>query len=367
MNSKRIKYRRSHITRRIIFQYFISMAVFIGVLIAGVFICKWICESRLWYDFDPTYKKLKFIQDNIVSISCIIIIIGGTVITNVFIIRLLRYIDEIVVAAKQLTSPDEQEISLRGTLFEIEQELNLSRERALRNSELAKEAEKRKNDLIMYLAHDLKTPLTAVIGYLTLLRDEPELSIRLKAKYTGIALDKALRLEDLINEFFEITRFNLTNISLELQSISLSRMLEQICDEFTPILAQKGLIWETDIQKDVQLLCDPDKLERVFDNLIRNSINYSYENSPVSLKLQQNEGMITVTVENRGKNIPAEKLSRIFEQFYRLDSSRNSETGGAGLGLAIAKEIVRLHGGEISAESEGERVRFTVKLGAASQ
>ncbi len=189
------------------------MAVFIGVLIAGVFICKWICESRLWYDFDPTYKKLKFIQDNIVVISCIIIIIGGTIITNIFIIRLLRYIDEIVGAAKQLTSPDEQEISLRGTLFEIEQELNLSRERALRNSELAKEAEKRKNDLIMYLAHDLKTPLTAVIGYLTLLRDEPELSIRLKAEYTGIAIDNTLRLEAMINDYFELTKFSLTNIT----------------------------------------------------------------------------------------------------------------------------------------------------------
>lgn len=265
-------------------------------------------------------------------------------------------------AAKRLTSPDEQEISLRSTQFEIEQELNLSREKALRNGELAKEAEKRKNDLIMYLAHDLKTPLTSVVGYLTLLRDEPELSPKLKAKYTGIALDKALRLEELINEFFEITRFNLTNITLELKRINLSRMLEQICDEFTPVLAQKGLVWKTEIPKDIWLLCDPDKLERVFDNLIRNGIIYSCENTPIELKLQRNEGVITIAVENRGTNIPREKLDRIFEQFYRLDSSRNSETGGSGLGLAIAKEIVKLHKGEIFAESEGERIRFTVRL-----
>ncbi len=362
MSREKIKYLRSSITRRVIFQYFVSMAIFIAVLIIGILVCKWICESQIWYKDDLTYLRLKFIEDNIVAISCIIIIIGGTVITNVFIVRLLKYIDEIVAAAKQLTSPVEQEISLRGTLYEIEQELNLSRERALRNSELAKEAEKRKNDLIMYLAHDLKTPLTAVIGYLTLLRDEPELSPKLKAKYTGIALDKALRLEDLINEFFEITRFNLTNITLELQSINLSCMLEQICDEFTPIMAQKGLTWERSIPKDIRLLCDPDKLERVFDNLIRNSINYSYENAPISLMLQQNEDRIIVTVENRGKTIPKEKLQRIFEQFYRLDSSRNSETGGAGLGLAIAKEIVKLHNGEISAESEGERVTFKIQL-----
>lgn len=362
MSSEKIKYRRSHITRRIILQYFITMAAFIAALITGVLACQWVCESRVWYENDITYERLKFIKDNIISISCIIIIIGGTVITNIFIIRLLKYIDEIVAAAKRLTSPVEQEISLRGTLFEIEQELNLSRERALRNSELAKEAEKRKNDLIMYLAHDLKTPLTAVVGYLTLLRDEPELSPKLKAKYTGIALDKAMKLEDLINEFFEITRFNLTNITLELQKINISRMLEQICDEFTPILAQKGLVWKIEIPKNIQLLCDPDKLERVFDNLIRNSINYSYENTPIWLKLQQNEGWIIVIVENRGKTIPKEKLNHIFEQFYRLDSSRNGETGGTGLGLAIAKEIVKLHNGNISADSEGEWIRFIVRL-----
>lgn len=367
MSSEKIKYRRSHITRRIILQYFITMAAFIAVLIIGVLVCQWVCESRIWYENDITYERLKFIKDNIIAISCIIIIIGGTIITNIFIVRLLKYIDEIVAAAKQLTSPAEQEISLRGTLFEIEQELNLSRERALRNSELAKEAEKRKNDLIMYLAHDLKTPLTAVVGYLTLLRDEPELSPGLKAKYTGIALEKALKLEELINEFFEITRFNLTNITLDLHRINLSRMLEQICDEFTPILAQKGLIWETEIPKNIQLLCDPDKLERVFDNLIRNSINYSYENTPIWLKLQQDGGYVIIVVENRGKAIPKEKLNRIFEQFYRLDSSRNSETGGTGLGLAIAKEIVKLHNGDIRAESEGERIRFIVRLAAENE
>ncbi|HBH94624.1 MAG TPA: vancomycin resistance histidine kinase VanS [Ruminococcaceae bacterium] len=362
MISERIKYRRSHITRRIILQYFIAMAAFIAVLTAGVLICRRVCASRIWYEHDIVYERLKFIEDNIITISCVIIIIGGTVITNIFIIRLLKYIDEIVAAAKRLTSPDEQEISLRSTLFEIEQELNLSREKALRNGELAKEAEKRKNDLIMYLAHDLKTPLTSVVGYLTLLRDEPKLSPKLKAKYTGIALDKALRLEELINEFFEITRFNLTNITLELKRINLSRMLEQICDEFTPVLAQKGLVWKTEIPKDIWLLCDPDKLERVFDNLIRNGIIYSCENTPIELKLQRNEGVITIAVENRGTNIPREKLDRVFEQFYRLDSSRNSETGGSGLGLAIAKEIVKLHKGEIFAESEGERIRFTVRL-----
>src|SRR5699024_2644517 len=99
----------------------------------------------------------------------------------------------------------------------------------------------RKNDLVVYLAHDLKTPLTSVIGYLTLLRDEPDLPPEMRGRYTGIALDKAERLEDLINEFFDITRFNLSHLELERRDTDLRRMLEQMCSEFAPVLAQQQL------------------------------------------------------------------------------------------------------------------------------
>ena len=214
----------------------------------------------------------------------------------------------------------------------------------------------------MYLAHDLKTPLTSVIGYLTLLQDEPQISAELRARYTGIALDKALRLEDLVNEFFDITRFNLTALTLELERIDLTRMLSQIVSEFTPILAEKGLFWQTDLAPGVELICDPDKLERVLDNLIRNAINYSYENSAISLAMSAQAESVQIVVKNHGRTIPPDKLGRIFEQFFRLDSSRSSSTGGAGLGLAISKEIVELHHGTIHAASENESIAFTVRL-----
>ena len=97
---------------------------------------------------------------------------------------------------------------------------------------------------MVYLAHDLKTPLTSVIGYLTLLRDEPQLSPELRARYTGIALDKAERLEELINEFFEITRFNLSHLELEKQPVDLCRMLQPVVSEFAPMLGEREDVYK---------------------------------------------------------------------------------------------------------------------------
>lgn len=332
------------------------------LLYGGVSVCEYICYQLDWYPEEPLYRFLNFIREHIMAICAVIVLIGWIVITYFFVIRPLNYIDEIVAAAKLLASPSEEEISLNKALYEIQYELNTVREKALRSAELAREAEKRKNDLIVYLAHDLKTPLTSIIGYLTLLCDEPEISTETRAKYTGIALDKAERLEQLINEFFDITRFSLTTLTLEPQRVNLSRMLEQTVSEFYPVFAEKNLSCLASIQPDTELLCDPDKLERVFDNLFRNAVNYSYPNGEIKLSMTAENGTVTVTVGNRGRTIPKEKLDRIFEQFFRLDTSRGTGTGGAGLGLAISKEIVSLHGGTISAESENESIIFTVTL-----
>lgn len=244
----------------------------------------------------------------------------------------LDFLDELAEAAEQLTQPEGEPIALSPELSILEEHLNWAHSQALRDQRAAREAEQRKNDLVVYLAHDLKTPLTSVIGYLSLLRDEPDLSPALRARYTGVALDKAERLEDLINEFFDITRFNLTHMELERRPCDLSRMLQQVCSEFSPMLEERGLACRLDLPEALPYSCDPDKLARVFDNLLRNACNYSEAGTAVEVSARTEAGEMVLTFTNTGATIPPDKLSRVFEQFFRLDASRASRTGGGGAG-----------------------------------
>ena len=230
----------------------------------------------------------------------------------------------------------------------------------------------RRSDLVTYLAHDLKTPLTSVIGYLSLLDEVPDMPPEQRARYTGVALDKALRLERLVNEFFDITRYSLTNIELELAPVDLAFLLVQVADEFYPALSAHGNVARVTVAgvertaedpgEPLTVTADAARLARVFGNLLRNAIAYSDEGTPIEVRADVRDGRAVVEVSDTGATIPSHKLRSIFDKFFRLDESRASATGGAGLGLAIAREIVELHGGSISASSEAGRTAFTVEL-----
>lgn len=311
------------------------------------------------------YNVAQFVRDTALFLVWMLFVVGWMVITYLFLRWSQQDLSKVIAMADRLTNPGKGEIELPPALAEAEARLNLARQKALTNAAAAREAEQRKSDLIMYLAHDLKTPLTSVIGYLTLLQDEPQISTELRARYTGIALHKAQRLEDLINEFFEITRFNLSRLELDTQPVDLRRLLEQVASEFEPVFREKRLRCTLDLPAELRCEGDPDKLARVFDNLLRNAEHYSFRDTCVQVRARQEEDGVTLQFTNAGRTIPPEKLDRLFEQFFRLDSSRGTSSGGAGLGLAIARQIVQAHGGTIRADSADNTITFTVTLPAA--
>ena len=194
------------------------------------------------------------------------------------------------------------------------------------------------------------------------LDEDPDMNPVDRKKYIHIAHEKSIRLSELIAEFFEITRFNLQTIRLEKSVINLSMMLEQIADELYAVLEQKHMTAQVQADEDILLYGDPDKLARVFDNLLRNAVSYSYAGTQITIVAREIGEWTEIVFSNHGDTISKGNLKQIFDKFYRADTSRSSSTGGAGLGLAIAKEIVELHDGRISATSIDGETSFVVVL-----
>ena len=262
----------------------------------------------------------------------------------------------------RLIEHPENVANLDGTFLEVEGAINRVRNRERQVADALRDEARRKDDLVTYLAHDLKTPLASVVGYLSLLEEAPDLPVEQRARFTGIALDKAHRLDALIEEFFDITRFDFHDIVLTRGYVDLALLLAQVADEFYPILTEQGKSVEVEATASLIVLIDGDKMARVFNNVMKNAIAYSYEGSTIRIFAEQTPDSVVVRFENQGDPIPAPKLGMIFEKFYRLDAARATNRGGAGLGLAIAKEIVAAHGGTISCASAPEATVFTIEL-----
>jgi len=301
-----------------------------------------------------TYNKT-FIIGSFCSVLVIIML-------YFIILRFTSYFNQISKGVNELLLESEDPILMSPELEFMSKQLNEVKQTLMRREKVARESEQRKNDLVMYLAHDIKTPLTSVIGYLTLLNEAPDLPIEQRQKYTEICLDKSYRLELLMNEFFEITRFNLHQIILEKEIINLTFMFEQLVDEFYPNLLDKQLEIQLIYSENIECYGDVDKLARVFNNLLKNAVVYCYPKSTIEVCLIKQQQSIEIVFKNHGKIIPKQKLNTIFEKFYRLDSARTSNTGGSGLGLAISKEIIEAHEGTISATSDESGTVFKISL-----
>lgn len=334
-----------------------------------------LAESRAIFDFQWLYNifpHLYDLLDNIYELVFerayfIFIIFGTTLIIVLSLLykllnKIFSYVFAVSESADKLFDKNVEYINLPPEMVEVEKKLNHFKTEAIKNEILARENEQKKDELIVYLVHDIKTPLTSMIGYLSLLSEIKDMPQEQRNRYIGIALDKSYRLEYLINELFDVARFNSEKIVLEKEEINLNLMLEQIADDFYPTLKEMNKKINFTSDEKTILYADPDKLSRVFNNLIKNAVNYSKENTDIDISILNKENQATVKITNKGKQIPKEKLDKIFEKFYRLDSSRTSKTGDSGLGLAIAKEIVELHGGRIYAESDMKETTFSVIL-----
>lgn len=276
-----------------------------------------------------------------------------------------KYFKEINQGIDILLADGGAQIHLSPEMLPFERKLNAVKQTLEQRKAESALAEQRKNELVMYLAHDIRTPLTSVIGYLNLLEETPNMPVDQRAKNLHITLEKAYRLEKMINEFFEITRYNSQQIQLIQEPVDLCFLLVQLSDELSPIFSQRGNSIILDVDENLTVCGDADKLARVFSNILKNAAAYSYPGTEIKITAEKSHGLINIGFQNKGDAIPAEKLSALFDKFYRLDEARMSGTGGTGLGLAIAKEIVLLHGGSILASSENDTVTFTIKLPAA--
>ena len=226
-----------------------------------------------------------------------------------------------------------------------------------------REAERTKNELITNVAHDLRTPLTSIIGYLELLAGNTQIPQEMQHKYIEIAYSKSRRLEKLIEDLFGFTKLNYGKLSMNVGKVDIVKLLEQLLEEFYPNFAEKNLSYELHSNLPSKVIdADGNLLARLFDNLINNAIKYGADGKRVLVQIQAEEEIVTVSVTNYGYVIPENELPLIFNKFYRVEQSRSTHTGGTGLGLAIAKSVAEMHGGSIQVKSDLDGTVFTVKL-----
>ena len=268
-----------------------------------------------------------------------------------------------------LFQKDERFLVLDDEFALLEEDLNGLKRESLRSERLIEKENKQKLDIITYLAHDIRTPLSSVIGYLCLLDEADELPEDVRKRYVSLTLEKAYRLEALVNEFFDITRLHVGKITLERETVNLACMMQQLADEFYPMAENRGRTIQVDMPDKLQIYADPDKIARVFTNILKNALTYGERQTPIRIEARAwsvgggTDGQgVRIGITNMGQEIPEEELAHVFDQFYRLDQSRSSDTGGAGLGLAIAREIVEEHSGKIWADSRDGVTSFYVWL-----
>lgn len=251
-----------------------------------------------------------------------------------------------------------------GDVQRVVDSVNALVDSVIRSMNEERAIEKSKDELITNVSHDIRTPLTSIIGYLGLIEDKQYHSDQDLLKCTHTAFLKSKQMKSLVDDLFEYTKVRQTDTPLSLNQLDLGAMLEQLAASFELEAQKKGMTIGAAVgDKPLMMEADAEKLVRVFNNLVSNALKYGDGGKHIDLVAKHvSDTELEVRVTNDGPKIPKESLALIFERFYRVEESRSKETGGTGLGLAIAQSIVALHGGYIYVESTDELTSFVIHL-----
>lgn len=252
---------------------------------------------------------------------------------------------------------------LKGSEQHVITSVNALVDSAVQSMNDERQIEKSKDELITNVSHDLRTPLTSIIGYLRLIEDKQYHSEEDIVKYSHIAYEKAKQMKTLVDDLFEYTKVQQHGAPVNMMTVDLSQLLEQVSASFELEGQKRGIEVSSATQPTPLLVdADPEKLGRVFSNLVANALKYGNGASYIKIDARQVGASVVIEVANDGTQIPAASLGHLFERFYRVESSRSKDTGGTGLGLAIVKSIVDLHHGEVEVTSTPQVTTFTVIL-----
>jgi two-component system sensor histidine kinase VanS len=315
------------------------------------------------------YKNQKKLSGTPAVIVTVIMIGAGIVLFIVFFLFLTKkfivYIKEISDGINQISLGNLDNrivINNEDEFALIAEKLNRMADDIKDIMESERRSEYAKNELVTSIAHDLRTPLTSIIGYLDLVSGK-ELPSDIRRKYIEIAYSKSKRLENLIDDLFTYTKFNFGEVKADFTQVDIVKLINQLLDEFYPSFAEFKLEYKFITSHPTAVItADGDLLARAFANLISNAIKYGKNGKDIRIDLCKEKNSVVISVINYGVTISVEDLEHIFERFYRVESSRSSDTGGSGLGLAIAYSIIKMHGGTIFAESRTDSTVFTVEL-----
>lgn len=352
---------------RMLFNVLISILISLAVEIFFIFNMRIIVEILISNGFRNVFfgKEGIYLQYKVLFMG----VVGVIAFTASFIMSMkpmVRYIRSLSSGMQRIAEGDlnttveilgcDEFASIARNMNQMTEEIKILMERE-------RISERSKNDLITSVAHDLRTPLTSVIGYLELIKRKPEMDAETKEKYLDVAYSKAKHLQKLIEDLFGYTKMNHNEIILKRTRLDIVKLLEQMLDEFYPSFEQKKLeISYTPVLSSLMIEADGNLLARLFENLINNAIKYGADGKMIKIELNQEADQVVIKIINYGKVIPKEEVSHIFEKFYRVEQSRSQNTGGTGLGLAIAKSVVVMHGGTIAARSSLKGTVFEVKL-----